>query len=343
MVNIIDWAFSKGESFKNTSYEISTHAFSSLFHNDFNYTWSLEYLRDKENAINNWNEQRLNYSFKNNKHYFDINPIETIKNGFKNISVEYEYNSYFFRSDEFKKNHDGLHILFSGCSNTEGLGMLDEFMWSKMLLNKINSITTTSGYFNLGRAGNGWHQTINNFRIYVNKFGAPDYFFVLMPNLLRDYFWDNKDFVWRYGQAMPPSWGDRENININFEKEQIAVGNSNPKFTMEKYYAAWPPFLMAWKLFESYCDSLGTKLIFGCWDNLDALNIENTNMFVDSYIRFDKVEDSLKRINIDSIINHPLAQEARDGHPGIIQNMIWSNEFFDFFKIFYDRKLIKND
>ena len=37
-------------------------------------------------------------------------------------SVEYKYNDMFFRSDNFITSHDGLHILFSGCSESEGVG-----------------------------------------------------------------------------------------------------------------------------------------------------------------------------------------------------------------------------
>ena len=63
-------------------------------------------------------------------------------------SVNYYYNTESFRCDEFKKDHDGLHILFAGCSETEGIGGNVEDAWPTMLLNKMKS--KNSGFFNIG-------------------------------------------------------------------------------------------------------------------------------------------------------------------------------------------------
>ena len=55
-----------------------------------------------------------------------------------NSNDEYEKkNLQGFRSDNFKNNNINLHILFNGCSNTEGYGLLLEETCSKKLYNKI--------------------------------------------------------------------------------------------------------------------------------------------------------------------------------------------------------------
>ena len=55
-------------------------------------------------------------------------------------SVEYNLNEDYFRSDNFKKEHDGLHILFSGCSESEGVGANIEYAWTHILYKKISLI-----------------------------------------------------------------------------------------------------------------------------------------------------------------------------------------------------------
>ena len=62
-------------------------------------------------------------------------------------------NSDGFRSDEFSNNHDGLHIIFSGDSNTFGMGLEKEEIWSYLTYQEISKNVKTSGYFNLGSPG----------------------------------------------------------------------------------------------------------------------------------------------------------------------------------------------
>ena len=77
-------------------------------------------------------------------------------------SITYQYNEDFFRADPFTKNHDGKHILFGGCSETEGVGGNIEDSWSHMLYSKISKEEKCSGFFNLGKSGWGWSRLIIN-------------------------------------------------------------------------------------------------------------------------------------------------------------------------------------
>lgn len=320
-------------------YNIDYNSFCSLSLNKFDQTWEAEFFVDKENAIKKWQEKKLNYRFENNKHVFDIMPIEQVKNDKKQANFTYEYNSLFFRSDEFKKKHDGLHVVFSGCSNTEGVGMPLEFTWSYQLLEKIKASFPVSGYFNLGKAGSGWHKIINNFIQYVKNYGAPDYLFVLLPNILRDYYWNYDGGTWRENknndQFDPKKqWTYMQTLPSNYKGPN---DHNHPLFTENSYYNAWPPFLTAWSLFNEYCKSINTKLIFSSWEKLDLKNIDNSKLFVEGFVKFSEIEKILETIDTNNIDNHSLFYEARDGHPGILQNIFWANDFFNFFQLFKNK------
>ena len=56
----------------------------------------------------------------------------------KEDGSEYKINSHGYRCDEFTTNHKGKHVLFSGCSNTYGVGLKKEEVWAYKVYNKIN-------------------------------------------------------------------------------------------------------------------------------------------------------------------------------------------------------------
>ena len=46
-------------------------------------------------------------------------------------SIIYKYNNHGMRCEDFKVLHEGKHILFAGCSYTEGASIEIENLWSK--------------------------------------------------------------------------------------------------------------------------------------------------------------------------------------------------------------------
>jgi hypothetical protein len=116
---------------------------------------------------------------------------------------ELKVNSNYFRSDEFKKEHDGLHILFSGCSVTYGLGLYAKETWSHKLYNKIKDSEKVSGYYNLALPGTGTMDIVANIFKYIDMYKKPDVIFINLPNPTRFYFlWDsimkNTEIDWDY-------------------------------------------------------------------------------------------------------------------------------------------------
>lgn len=130
----------------------------------------------------------------------DEENVDSSEKSFINHGVQYNLNSYNFRSNEFIKDHDGTHVLFAGCSCTLGTGLDIEDVWSYKLYNELKKEYKLSGYFNLGHLGGSFLSIFHNFILYIEKYGNPDIIFLLLPHTERDekYFSDHEytnDFV----------------------------------------------------------------------------------------------------------------------------------------------------
>lgn len=106
------------------------------------------------------------------------------KNNYKYINKN-EINDLGYRSDNFIKNHNKKHIVFTGCSYTFGDGLLFNETWSKRLYDKIQLDTECSGYFNLGIPGSSLFTQISDLFKYFNNFSNPDIIFLNITDLNR--------------------------------------------------------------------------------------------------------------------------------------------------------------
>lgn len=98
----------------------------------------------------------------------------------------YQFNSNGFRCDEFTTEHDGLHVLFAGCSITFGDSILLEDVWAHKVYQEISKDEKTSGYFNIGSPGASVASTIQLIIRYIVKYGIPDIIFINFPDEARD-------------------------------------------------------------------------------------------------------------------------------------------------------------
>ena len=225
-------------------------------------------------------------------------------------SVTYTYNSDFFRCDEFTKDHDNKkHILFAGCSQTEGVGAPLETIWPKVLLSGLNS---NASFFSIAKAGYGWQKIITNFMIYVDKYGAPDYLFALLPNLGRFFIWEDNQY--KYIQRYP---NGKTIKNKNKAPDGVFV---EQEFTNQEHKRCFIDFSISWKLFEKYCESIGTKILWSSWDlnennNYRLANISNNYIHLQEsellgYIADQRPDGKLNEYDL----------YRRDGHSGILVN-----------------------
>jgi hypothetical protein len=325
----------------DTTWNIPKGAFDSLQLNLLDQTWSyapgnsmpiIDRMNNTDNSlIGNFQLRKdvnINYNYRNidGYHVLDIVPVDLVRKESAHRKVEYRYNDQWFRCDQFTKNHDGLHIVFSGCSNTEGIGQNIEETWSYRLYQDIAKEHKTSGYFNLGRSGTGWQKILNNFRVYVDTYGAPDYLFVLHPNLLRGFRWvdnGNNNFVgWELYQLNP--WQEK----INKVED------------LEFHRNVFPVWAMTWKLFTEYCKAIGTKIIWSTWDQWENDNIKNSGLFEESFIEIkDPTKEEILNKYYD-LLDREDAIEARDGHDGYIHHTHWLSIFK---QALINEGLLKND
>lgn len=250
-----------------------------------------------------------------------------VENSRDDGTVSYSYNSSGFRSDEFKSNHGGRnHVLFVGCSETEGYGAnLGEF-WSSIIYESINK-ETASGFFNLGRGGWGWEKIIANSTIYFEKYGIPKYMFVMLPNISRYWNYFEDKGRWVYVQRYV-----NDHKLINKEKDPSMVKNRQENiFDRSAYLTEFIRFMAGWKLYLKYCESLGIEVVWSTWLSNDGKNIKNMYSFK-NFVELGSDEEimtQVSRIAADKRKQGKLLPgdiKRRDGHNGTITHQIWAEK-----------------
>lgn len=231
-------------------------------------------------------------------------------------TILYKYNSNFFRSSEFTTNPSRPHILFAGCSQTEGIGGNLETVWPTIFLQNSNVEDKT--LYSLARSGWGWQMIIDNIRIYIREYSKPDYIFILLPNISRRFEFDtinNNDYC--YMQRYPKSSGGPS------EKEDIGILSKN------EYFESLMNFVVGWRLFIDYCNSNNIKILWSTWYFNDLENLKTLKMIDSSYVP----------MNIDDQVDYVATQyqsgwkktehdlKKRDGHAGTLINMYYANCF----------------
>jgi hypothetical protein len=111
-----------------------------------------------------------------------------------------------------------------------------------------------------------------------------------------------------------------------------SIGVSQPHnykaLNKEDYFKQIIDFVQAWKLFEKYCESNGTKIICSTWDILDQENFETIKLEkIINYFKlpYDETVDYLNNLSLLQMKEKKI--NKRDGHRGLIYHIIWSNAF----------------
>lgn len=98
----------------------------------------------------------------------------------------YVLNKQGYRSDEFKKEHDGLHVMFAGCSNTFGDSMFKEYIWSYQVYERLSELAKVDGYYTTGVPGADIFEVMSQIIKYIRNVGMPDIVFVNLPDTERN-------------------------------------------------------------------------------------------------------------------------------------------------------------
>lgn len=194
--------------------------------------------------------------------------------------IDLHINSHGFRCEEFveKGKHDGLHILFAGCSVTWGDATKGNDVWAKVVYDRISAANKTSGYFNIGFPGMSIIQEIFWIIKYCKKFGNPDIIFFLMPDVAR--------FV---------------NVGTIGGSQEVMLGSSlmrpeGKELDADSLLLASYFIFEAYMMLEEYCKIAGTTLISSTWSDNVKEEIKHKESFIHP-------TNALMRNKFDTFIN----------------------------------------
>ena len=269
---------------------------------------------------------KIDYQVRTKEEEFLIDSEQLNKEYNQDDTVRYYFNSLGFRSDEFIKNHNGKHILFAGCSETEGCGGNLESSWPYMVYSELCKKEKISGFFNLSKAGWGHEVIISNIMSYINDYGKPDTIYILLPNMGRIYQWedssdDKEHYFYKYFFA--------DTVKETNRKKKPNAPYLIRNLTVEEQRNVFATFTILMKLFEDYCISNNIKLFWSTWDYSDAINYNNVNIFK-KYIKFISQKEFITKNQnffINEIKTNKNWNAKRDGHHGYFHHCLWAQQF----------------
>jgi len=155
---------------------------------------------------------------KNLKHHRD----ELDKNGWIDTSIEYSFNKYGFRSDEFI---DDNAIMFLGCSHTVGIGLNREDTYADIVAKELNL-----KHYNLAIGGGSNDSAFRIGQYWIPKI-KPKLVVLISPTLERFEILYNKSFIQLLPKCIPPNltkfyniWcSNNHNLECNKLKNQLAL------------------------------------------------------------------------------------------------------------------------
>jgi hypothetical protein len=229
-------------------------------------------------------------------------------------AVVYKYNNKGFRCDDFTKDIDGMHILFGGCSETEGAANLLEDTWANILYNKIKESNDVAGYYNVGKAGLTTSTVIMNVFQYIYEYGCPDYIFLYLPD-----------------QARHITWSEDRGFYPTYESRGIDIGEIEWKkfFNQTRGPEAvninilYTHFLF--KILNQFCETNNIKLFWSTWHEPSSLpDIVGEDLFA-GYVPTFPLTKEYWNIKIKDL-------KARDGyHYGKGFHNVWAEKFYEVF------------
>lgn len=218
-------------------------------------------------------------------------------------------NNFDFRCDDFKQDHLGEHILFSGCSIAYGSGLLQNEIWTQKIYDKIKKHRSVSGYFNLSMPGISTFEIITNIFKYINKFGKPNTIFINLPNPHRTYMFDSIGY------------GEKGEIGIKHAIYKNGI--------IDDYSRALIVFAFQYLfMLETYCKDNNIRLYCFSWseEHYDQMDLDRffitdmkaINEFVQQYA-IDHPDDKYSITGRDNL------------HYGTGYHEYWSNYFYDMY------------
>jgi len=220
-----------------------------------------------------------------------------------------EFNSFGYRCENFTRQHNGKHILFMGCSETQGTPDSLDNAWAYILYKRISEKEKLSGYYNIAHIGEGITIQLLQLIEYIDNFGKPEEIYLLAPESYRTILCSEQHpFVSSNIYSKEENYTDQDFIN--------AHGNT----------------VISLRFLESYCLSSNIKLIWSTWygeeedlfsfygfKNFFSLNMKNIESRIkDSFIKY---QDKSKSVSYNLT--------KSDGHRGLVFHRYWAERFYE--------------
>lgn len=234
--------------------------------------------------------------------------------------ISYRINNYGYRSDDMTVEDCSNNFLFSGCSNTFGIGLPLESIWA----HQINEELGGEKFINIGM-NSGSHKTIvYDIYAYIRNFGKPKGIFILFPNMERQVgFSKDEDpniFVLVYRNPR-----DREDM----KKIKEAIQDETALF--EFYHTVM--------MLEDFLEELEIPLVWTTWDEALNDNILKTKGFR-NFINFKNPEifAKTKKMGKPEKFKNRYWEVARDlSHMGTKTQMFYAQVLLDGWRSKYEK------
>lgn len=246
--------------------------------------------------------------------------------------IEYNINSYGFRSKEFSQN-DGQRALALGCSQTFGFGLQEEYTWSQILSNKLNIDID-----NLAQGGDSTMGQIRKCFAYFKMFGHPKAIFCLFPirRMQMPIIIDKNRPVHNYTSSR------------QYEIERLFISDDNfskyskaPHIVQELIGEPTALFFdhVFIEMLEQYCESNNILFAWSFWERYDYIYEEVRQQHPEIYKNYcdqvHTIQYPLNNLKCHSEYSHiPTFNVAADrkigpGHFGIHANLHIAESFYD--------------
>jgi hypothetical protein len=237
------------------------------------------------------------------------NPLDPI--------ISYNINNYGYRSDDVNIKDCKSNFLYSGCSNTFGIGIPLESIWAYQL----NSFLDGEKFMNLGINSGSYKTIVYDVFNYIRNFGKPRGVFLLFPNIERQIvFLEEKD----------------KKFNI-FVQVYRSTSSKISEVITEK--ANMFEFYNTVKMLEDYLFELGIPLLWTTWDGALDKKISSTQGFK-HYVSLDNFEVYKKTQNSDrpKQLDNEYWDVARDSsHFGSKYHLYYASIFYEEWKKKYEK------
>jgi hypothetical protein len=225
--------------------------------------------------------------------------------------VQYPLNNYCHMSDDFfPLDSQNTNVLFAGCSVTAGEYLPYGYAWPHHLYDYLKEKNSNIGPKHiLGFPGGNAEKIIANIFKYIDKFGKPDYIFLMLPDMFRIYTAKEDIF------APEITYSSGSTIN-------------DLMFPFQGMYQ----YQMAYRNLEILCSALNIKLMGTSWEK--CANVEMAKL---NFKTYSSLKETKAGATVEKMSNPKYKRFKKDYyiygsdhmHPGLMSHVDYADHFIE--------------